>query len=379
MTPETPYLPPDRRSLPEELARQAATWVDNPILHEVLEAVDGFVVLANLNHQILLANLPFLKASGRLDGKDLQGWRLGEVLGCIHVPEGSDGCGTSPACAQCGIAKALGDIRLGGVRASYECLLTRNSPAARLEAMELKVKSTPFPAPGAEQILLVCQDISAEKRKEVLESVFFHDVLNTLSGLRGWTNVLKAGLGDTARAVEKLDALSERVLNEIKSHRLITQAERGELAVRKEPIRLDTLLTDWQAAVEQHPSCTGRTALFRPAETPLEFQSDPDLVRRILLNMALNALEATDPGGTITAWAEVTTEEITFCVHNAREIPPAVAQRIFQRSYSTKATRGRGLGTYSMKLFGESFLGGRVRFTTSAEAGTVFRFSLRKA
>jgi signal transduction histidine kinase len=99
-------------------------------------------------------------------------------------------------------------------------------------------------------------------------------------------------------------------------------------------------------------------------------------VRRILLNMALNALEATDPGGTVTAWAEAGEGEVTFCVHNAREIPPAVAQRVFQRSYSTKATRGRGLGTYSMKLFGESFLGGRVRFTTSAEEGTVFRFSL---
>jgi hypothetical protein len=379
MEPETTYHPPERRSLPDELTRQAATWVDNPILHEVLEAVDGFVVLANLNHQILLANLPFLKASGRLEGKDLQGWRLGEVLGCIHVPEGSDGCGTSPACAQCGIAKALGDIRLGGVRASYECLLTRSTPTARLEAMELKVKSTPFPTPGAEQILLVCQDISSEKRKEVLESVFFHDVLNTLSGLRGWTNVLKAGLGDTARAIQKLDALSERVLNEIRSHRLITQAERGELAARREPIHLDTLLADWQAAVEQHPSCTGRVARFRPLEMPLEIHSDPDLLRRILLNMALNALEATDPGGTATAWVDVAGEEVTFCVHNAKEIPLAVARRIFQRSYSTKATRGRGLGTYSMKLFGESFLGGRVHFTTSAEEGTVFRFSLPTA
>lgn len=376
MNPEPSYHPPERRSLPEELARQAATWVDNPILHEVLEAVDGFVVLANQNHQILLANLPFLKASGRLDGADLQGWRLGEVLGCIHVPEGLDGCGTSPACAQCGIAKALSDVRLGGLRASYECLLSRTTPSSRLEAMELRVKSTPFPGPGAEQILLVCQDISAEKRKEVLESVFFHDVLNTLSGLRGWTHVLKAGLGDSARALEKLDALSERVLNEIKSHRLITQAERGELAARREVIPLASLLADWQAAVEQHPSCGGRSVAFRPAGGEQAIQSDPDLVRRILLNMALNALEATAPGGTVTAWAEVSSASTAFCVHNDREIPAAVAQRIFQRSYSTKATRGRGLGTYSMKLFGESFLGGKVSFTTSAAEGTVFRFVL---
>ena len=35
--------------------------------------------------------------------------------------------------------------------------------------------------------------------------------------------------------------------------------------------------------------------------------------------------------------------------------------RIFQRSFSTKAERGRGLGTYSMKLLGEGYLHGRVR------------------
>ena len=243
-------------------------------------------------------------------------------------------------------------------------------------AMELRVKSTPFPAPGADQILLVCQDISAEKRREVLEAVFFHDVLNTLSGLRGWTHVLKAGLGDTARAIEKLDSLSERVLHEIKSHRLITQAERGELAVRHETIGLEDLMADWQTAVEHHPSCDGKTVTYRPVHEPMAIQSDPDLLRRILLNMALNALEATDPGGVVTAWVECSQNLVTFCVHNHREIPAHVAQRIFQRSYSTKAVRGRGLGTYSMRLFGESFLGGKVSFTTSAGEGTVFRFAL---
>ena len=45
--------------------------------------------------------------------------------------------------------------------------------------------------------------------------------------------------------------------------------------------------------------------------------------------------------------------------------------RIFQRSFSTKGSPGRGLGTYAMKLFGESVLGGQVDFETGAE-GTTF-------
>ena len=44
--------------------------------------------------------------------------------------------------------------------------------------------------------------------------------------------------------------------------------------------------------------------------------------------------------------------------------------------FSTKSSTGRGLGTYSMKLLGERYLGGAVSFSSSAEHGTVFTFEL---
>ncbi len=56
-------------------------------------------------------------------------------------------------------------------------------------------------------------------------------------------------------------------------------------------------------------------------------------------------------------------------------IPPGVADRIFQRNFSTKEQIGRGIGAYSMKLFGEKILGGKVGFTTSMEKGTIFKLS----
>lgn len=65
-----------------------------------------------------------------------------------------------------------------------------------------------------------------------------------------------------------------------------------------------------------------------------------------------------------------------FRVHNEGEIPAEVATQIFQRSFSTKAQAGRGIGTYSMKLFGERYLGGQVDFRSSAEDGTVFYIRL---
>ncbi len=51
------------------------------------------------------------------------------------------------------------------------------------------------------------------------------------------------------------------------------------------------------------------------------------------------------------------------------------SNRIFQRNFSTKEQAGRGIGTFSMKLFGEKILGGQIKFTTSKKGGTTFKFT----
>ena len=56
-------------------------------------------------------------------------------------------------------------------------------------------------------------------------------------------------------------------------------------------------------------------------------------------------------------------------------IPPDDQLQIFQRSFSTKG-RGRGLGTYSIRLLGEAYLGGAVSFTSTQRTGTTFRIEL---
>ena len=92
--------------------------------------------------------------------------------------------------------------------------------------------------------------------------------------------------------------------------------------------------------------------------------------------MLVNAFEATEPGGAVRLWLEQSGREVTFCVWNRQAIPGDVAPRVFQRNFSTKAESGRGLGTYAMKLFGETYLGGDMSFTTSKESGTIFRLRL---
>jgi sensor histidine kinase regulating citrate/malate metabolism len=52
--------------------------------------------------------------------------------------------------------------------------------------------------------------------------------------------------------------------------------------------------------------------------------------------------------------------------------------QIFQRSFSTKG-EARGIGTYSIKMFTEQYLGGKVSFVSNPTEKTVFSISLPMA
>ncbi len=94
--------------------------------------------------------------------------------------------------------------------------------------------------------------------------------------------------------------------------------------------------------------------------------------------MVKNALEATGIGGIVTIGCEDLGDHIQFWVHNAEVMPEEVQLQVFQRSFSTKGEEGRGLGTYSMKLLGERYLGGKVDFTSHSPEGTTFTLTLPK-
>lgn len=92
--------------------------------------------------------------------------------------------------------------------------------------------------------------------------------------------------------------------------------------------------------------------------------------------MIINALEASDEEATVRLTTRVEPTHITWEVWNDGFIPDQIQKRVFQRHFSTKANFGRGLGTFSMQLFGERYLKGKVSFTSTAADGTTFRFQL---
>jgi signal transduction histidine kinase len=369
---ETTSLPtqfaPAERVTGDIIQMQSRYFLDAPLLHRLFDAIPDIVLVLNQQRQIVFANRALLEALD-LDGIDtVLGQRPGEALGCLHAFETEGGCGTTEFCKTCGAVQAILSS-LKGQEAIEECRISRDTG----EALDLQVWATPLHLNGEQFSLFAVKDISHEKRRRALERIFFHDILNAASGVRGFAELLTiVGPEELELVKQSLYNLSERLVDEINAQRDLTAAENNELSVQPAPINAIELLQELVRANEHYVVASRCQIRIDPKCEALQFTSDRTLLRRVLGNMVKNALEASKPGQTVTLSCRQNGQEIEFLVHNPAYIPRPIQLQIFQRSFSTKG-QGRGLGTYSIRLLTERYLGGVVTFTSSPEQGTEFK------
>jgi len=371
------YFAPAGRATPEQLTALSEFIENEPLFNAVLEAADGYVMVLNEQRQVLAANRSLLDALKENSSSCLLGNRPGEVLGCIHAHDGPDGCGTSKACESCGAAIAILDSQCEGRPINGECLATIRKND-KTESREFRVRATPVAMAGHSLTVLVFIDISGEKRREALERVFFHDILNTVGGLMGWSGLLECVDDlDPREAAQRILALSIRLKQEIENQWRLNQAESATLELNPETAPVERVLATLTMLFETHPVSINKTLDIDAPAPEATITTDVSLLTRVLANMIKNALEAIAENKAVRVWFEpIDGGGGAFHVRNPGVIPDAVARRIFQRSFSTKAETGRGIGAYSMKLFGEDYLGGKVTFTSHMPEGTTFSITL---
>ena len=174
----------------------------------------------------------------------------------------------------------------------------------------------------------------------------------------------------------ELAVSAHALVEEIQSHCTLLAAEKGDLAVSSSDCGSLAALDAAVAACRAFGFAEDKHVVILPGAQSILFRTDAALLGRVLLNLLKNALEAGGADTTVTATCTgQSPNRVRFSVHNDGVMPEYVRAHVFQRSFSTKGP-GRGLGTYSMKLLGERYLGGKVSFTTGAEAGTVFSIRL---
>jgi len=365
--------------IPERLTREMVAAERDAVATQPLVALmlDGFpepAMLVNRYRQVVVAND---KAAALLGcTRDaLVGQRIGEAFSCEHAFEQPAGCGTTEACVMCGAARALYRTVRDRVPVRNECRISRVTPEGP-DALDLRVWTTPLDVGGVPYTIVAVRDTTDEQRRKVLERLFFHDVLNAAGSLQGlmeiWTDL---GPEEAAEMSARAAQIAGQVVEEIQAQRDLTAAERGELAPRREPVRTAALATSIVDAYTHHPVARDRSILLRPCATHHEVTTDPVLFRRVLGDLLKNGLEASSPGERVTIWCDHG-ERLRIHVHNPAVMPDMVRLQVFQRSFSTKPGRGRGVGTYSARLLVEKYLCGTLTFVSAPETGTIFTIDL---
>jgi signal transduction histidine kinase len=372
MPSHTYFLPVERLSLPE-VAAQAEQVVDSPTLIAMLDTAPGMVALLNPERQIVFCNEACAKAGGLARKEDAVGMRPGELLRCIRVAEGPGGCGTAEACRYCGLAQAQVAGQQGRAD-SGECLLQCEGQD-RSVAAEYAIEVRPLTQLGPGWQCYSLSDVSATRRREALQHIFFHDIMNRASAVQGVSYLLAdEGVSpeEHARFIGTLSASAQAMVEEIGSQRILLAAEKGELAVESAGCDSLQALRDAANACQAFGVAGNKQVAILPAARSVVFKTDGTLLGRVLINLLKNALEASAAGMIVTAACTVPAAgRIRFSVHNDTAMPAPVRAHVFQRSFSTKGP-GRGLGTYSVRLLTESYLKGRAWFESAEGLGTTF-------
>jgi len=370
--PGTFFLPPER-SGEAVLGDQARKVAEADYPSAILDGVNIPVFVLNVKRQIVFTNSAFREFVPDSNALDFIGRRAGEAMGCVHAigKQAPGGCGTSTACRNCEAMLAIVHSRSQGQQQGAFRLSLDGGQAinAMLRATSIKVKDETF-------VICALVDIADTLWHRDVNRAFLHDVLNVAGSIRGASEALPLFDAETQKAyAERIVAACDTLIGEINSHRLMIQAEDGSLEPHFDSLDSLDFLRNMVGIVADHAAARNRTLTVAATAQSTTLETDGGLLSRVIINLLKNALEASLPGGTVTADTGGDANETWFTVHNQTAMSRKVADAVFHRFFSTKGS-GRGIGTYAAKLLTEKYLGGRIGFTTDVNEGTTFRVSV---
>jgi signal transduction histidine kinase len=199
-----------------------------------------------------------------------------------------------------------------------------------------------------------------------------HEVRNPLSAIRGLVEVIAEKNSDE-RDRKRLGV----VLGEVAR---IDEILRGYLALARpldqlepRPADVGQLVREVAAVIEARAERAGVTLVVEG--TSALARIDPRRIKEALLNLLLNAIEATPPGGRVALRASVTGDGVVLSVEDSGPGMPPERLATAGTPFSTGRTGGTGLGLALARQAVEQH-GGTLALDSAAGRGTVARLTL---
>ncbi|MBI5017783.1 MAG: GAF domain-containing protein [Deltaproteobacteria bacterium] len=256
-------------------------------------------------------------------------------------------------------------------------------------ARQLLVNVFPLPADEERGATLILQDLTERRRLDEkvnrmarlasigqLAAGIAHEIRNPLTGVGISLDVLREGehlsddglslLDDIGREIDRLEALIRGLLDFARPQ-----------PAQKRPMRVAKALEWHRTFAEQ---CGKKDVSFQLdlRENP-KIEGDPEKLKQLFLNLALNALEATGGGGRVRIAAELVHTEFGWCARvtvedTGRGMDAETAAQAFNPFFTTKSD-GTGLGLAIAHSIAEQH-GGRIDVESAPGVGTRFLVDL---
>jgi signal transduction histidine kinase len=259
-------------------------------------------------------------------------------------------------------------------------------PVKRLERAAARIGQgdleAPVVVPSRDEIGLVAETLEAmrgqlrsrDERMQMMLAGIAHEVRNPLGGIELYAGLLRDELGAPADA----DKLAHLRKIEREVHRLSTiVSEFLEYARRPKPELkpedLAGLLTEVRELTLAKAQPLGVEVGL--AVEPTRAACDSGQLRRALLNLTENAVQACPPGGRVTLGCVRRGAEVRITVHDAGAgIAADVLAKIWTPFYTTKQ-KGTGLGLAFVREIVRDH-GGSVEVSSASGQGTTFTLTL---
>lgn len=293
------------------------------------------------------------------------------------------------------LIESLHDVTLGdktvdierlkaGDTMSYEAVLKTNT--GRKIPIQVQVRRVVFEETESLQWLM--HDISARKdldafRDDML-AMIYHDLrsplANIVSSLDLMTSLGNRQDKESIQAVVKIAHRStDRIQRLVSSLLDINRLELGQAIVSQQSVEPAVLAEDALEAVQPMVESRHQTLSLQLAEKLAPVWVDPDMIRRVLINLMENASKFTPPGGAIELGASRDGEWLQMWVQdNGPGIPWADQERIFDKYIRLKdagSPNGLGVGLAFCRLAVQGH-GGEIHVESGGVQGSRFVLTL---
>ncbi len=208
-----------------------------------------------------------------------------------------------------------------------------------------------------------------------------HELRTPLAAMHGNLEVLSRGAASNPELLhESLTDMrheTSRLIRLVNDLLLLAQSE-DRVAMRHEAVELDTLLLEVHRELR---SLANGVNLRIGGEDQAVVEGDRDRLKQALLNLGVNALQHTPPGGTVAlSLARHDTNAVLTVADTGCGIPPQEQELIFERFYRADRSRSRhgggaGLGLAIVKRIVDAH-GGQVSVQSEVGVGSIFTLVL---